>query len=76
MQAFIQKGKLTAHKTWGCGVRKVIYYMESYFSRPSRRSELYVHFLHEQVIAVTISIAKEYRLTCVAAKNDVINSAR
>jgi hypothetical protein len=35
-------------------------------------TELYGHFLHEQVIAVTISSVNEYRLTSVAAKDDMI----
>ena len=30
-------------------------------------TEFYGNFLHEQVIAVTISIFKEYRLTCISA---------
>ena len=38
-------------------------------------TELYSHFLHEQVIATTVSIIKEYWITCVAAKDDVIDCA-
>ena len=30
------------------------------------------HFLHEKAKTATIRIINEYRLTCVAAKNDVI----
>jgi hypothetical protein len=38
-------------------------------------TELNGYFLHEQLIAVTISIADEYGLSYVAAKDDVIESA-
>ena len=35
-------------------------------------TELFRYFLHKHEIAATISIINKYRLTCVAAKDDVI----
>ena len=37
-------------------------------------TKLYGYFLHEQVKATTIGIVNKYRLACVAAKNDMIES--